>query len=215
MNSSFERYGSWAAMLTGVLSIVYAVLFLIVSKGPDDTGRLLSWVVLGLGGMLSSAAYVVLYQRLRANNESMALWGLLLGIGQSFFTFTNAVTQALLIYNVQNGSLPRAAFDAARAVPQEGDPGGVWAFVVFAAASVVFGQLILKSNTMPKTLGYVAWLNAVLLVLLFVGNVTGTPILVYAAGGLTAVIVTPLYWIWTGRALASQKFKVVSQRAMA
>lgn len=215
MNNSFDRFGGAAAMLTGVLSILYAVFFLIISKAPDDIGRLGSWIILAFGGLVGSAAYVALYQRVRSQNEGLALWGMLLGIGQTFFTFTNAVTQALLIYNLQSGVLPRTAFDAARAVPQAGDPGGVWAFFIFAISSAVFGQLILNGKTLPRNLGYVAWLNAVLLVLLFLGNITGTPLLIYAAGGLTSVIVTPLWWIWTGRALASQKFQVVSQRAMA
>lgn len=215
MDTSFNRFASVAAMLTGVLSILYAVFFLVISKTPEDSGRLISWLILGAGGLLTTAAYVGLYQRLRGHNEGLALWGLLLGLGQGAFSFTNAVSQALLIYNVQSGTLSADAFNAVRQLPQAGDPGGVWAFVVFALASFIFGRLILNSNMLPRTLGYVAWLNAVMLVLLFIGNVTGTALLIYVPGGLTSLVLTPVWWIWVGRSLASQKFTVISERALA
>ena len=214
MKTNFLRFASIAAMATGVLSILYAIFYLFISKSPADTGRLISWLILGLSGILTSAAYVGLFQRTRGTNEGLALWGLVLGIGQSVFTLTNAVQQALLINGVQNGTIPQAAFDAARLLPQSGDPSGVWAFLMFAISSVVFGRLILQTPTLPRPLGYIAWFNAVLLTLLFIGNITGTPLLIYAAGGLTSVIVTPLWWIWAGRAIAKESASEMGTQPM-
>jgi hypothetical protein len=210
MKDSFQRFSSWSAIIVGGLSILYAVYFLLVSKAPDDSGRLNSWLILAASGIFGSAAYVALYQRVRGVSEGYALWGLLLGLAGSAMIVTNGMYQALLIYNLQNGQVAKSAFDAALQVGQPADPKGVWTFFIFAIILLVFGRLILNGASLPRNLGYVAYLNAILLVLLFIGNVFGIPLLIYIPGGLTSVIVTPLWWIWLGRELGKTQ-EVVPQ----
>lgn len=215
MNGNFERFGGLSGMIVGALSLLYAVFFLLVSKGPDDGGRLVSWVILAVSGVFTSAAYVALYLRMRSQSEGYALWGLLLGLAQSAFTLTNGVYQSLLINAALSGQLSKATFDAAQQLPNPGDPKGVWTFVVFAMTSFIFGRLILQSGSLPRNLGYVALLNAILLLLLFIGNVLSLTPLILASGGLTSVIVTPVWWIWLGRELGNQRTAVVRERAPA
>jgi hypothetical protein len=47
----------------------------------------------------------------------------------------------------------------------------------------------------------VLFLIAALLVVLFFGDVFDSVPVILVAGGLTAVFVTPAWWIWTGRTL--------------
>ena len=60
MNNSFLRFGATAAILTGILSILYAVFFLFVSRVSEITGILASWIILGGTGFFAAAAYVAL-----------------------------------------------------------------------------------------------------------------------------------------------------------
>jgi hypothetical protein len=52
--------------------------------------------------------------------------------------------------------------------------------------------------SLPRNLGYLALLNSVLLVVLFFANVFGSLPLILLSGGLSSVIVTPVWWIWLG-----------------
>jgi hypothetical protein len=74
----------------------------------------------------------------------------------------------------------------------------------------VFGRLILRGATLPKNLGYIALFNALLLVVLFLANVFASLPLILLSGGLSSVIVTPLWWVWLGRELQGE---VATERA--
>lgn len=198
MKSSLGAWGGWSAIGVGVLSVLYAVFYLVVSQSPDDTGRLISWAILALSGILTSVAYVALYERLKKAGEGFALWAMALGVAQSALTLINGVYQAILISSVQSGELSKAAFDAARALPAPADPKGAATFLIFAISSYLFGRLILGGNTLPRNLGYVGLVNSVLLLLLFLGNLLNAMPLILGSGGLTAIIVTPVWWIGLG-----------------
>jgi hypothetical protein len=208
MKDSFNRFGGACAIVVGVLSILYAAFYLGVQPVAPFAGALVAWLILAASGILGSAAYVALYQRTRAASEGYALFGLVLGIIQSAATLLNAVNQAVYVLNPPSDRVLTAV---------SLDPKGVGAFLVFAVASVVFGWLIVRGAMLPRNLGYVAYLNSVLLTLLFLSNVFGTTTLLLASGGLTSVIVTPLWWIWLGRELrreaATQRSEMQPQPA--
>lgn len=195
MNDSFNRLTGVFAILLGIGSIVYAVLFLIVGKEQGDFGKTGSWIVLAINGLFASAAYVALYLRTRRAAEGFALWGLLLGLAQSAGTMANGVFQATLGTAVQNGD------PFARGALSQVDPKGLATFMIFGVCSLIFGWIITQSEVMPKRLGYVGIFNAILLTLLFIGNVFNSVPLILGPGGLTALVVTPVWWIWVGREL--------------
>jgi hypothetical protein len=58
-----------------------------------------------------------------------------------------------------------------------------------------------RGGRLPRTLGYLAIVNAVLLITLFFATATGMQTLILLSGGLTSVIVGPVFWIWLGREL--------------
>jgi hypothetical protein len=86
MNDSFNKFGGTSAIIVGVLSILYAIFYLIVKPQAPFVGELVSWLILAASGIFSLAAYVALYQRTRGASEGYALYGLLFGIVQSMAT---------------------------------------------------------------------------------------------------------------------------------
>jgi hypothetical protein len=194
VEDSFGRFAGACAILAGAGSLIYAVFFFIIGRQAGDFGKSASWIVLALNGLFVSAAYVGLHQRLRGVSPGLALWGLLLGLVQSSAMMANGVYQAVFGRNPPADSLGRG-------LPSWVDPKGLGTFLIFGIASLVFARLILASGSLPRRLAYLGFLNAALLVILFFGNVFDSVPVILVAGGLTAVFITPAWWIWTGRTL--------------
>jgi hypothetical protein len=201
MNRSFERFGGLSAMIVGALSILYAVFYLVIARQNEAVGTLGSWIILALSGVFSSAAFVALYQRLRPASEGFALWGLVLGLFSSFATLTHGVYQALLLAVAPAGEAQRAAIELVRMAPSQIDPAGLGTFGVIGLASLVTGMIIIVGGRLPRTLGYVAVANAILLIALFFASAANAQTLILITGGLTSVIIGPIFWIWLGREL--------------
>lgn len=194
MNLRYERFGGVCAVLLGVGSLLYAIFFLVIGRQAGDFGKSGSWIILALNGLLATAAYVALYERTSRAEPGFPLWGLLLGFGQGVAMMANGVYQA--VFGRQPTGDPLA-----RGVPSWADPKGLGTFLIFGIASVVFARIFLVTGALPRRLGYVGLVNGILLVVLFFGNVFDSVPVILVAGGLTAVIVTPLWWILIGRAL--------------
>jgi hypothetical protein len=199
MGDSFDRFGGISAIIVGLLSILYAIFFLIIARQAEYLGSYGSWLILAASGIFSSAAYVALYQRLRSAGEGHALWALLLGAMASFATLVHGAYEALAL------SASRAAAGPGEAVVRHGlsevDPSGLAAFFVVGLVSFIFSWLIVRSNLLPKNLGYLGLFNALLLVILFFASTGGAQQLILISGGLTSVIVSPIWWIWLGTRL--------------
>lgn len=202
MNRSFTRFGGLSAMIVGALSILYAVFYLVIAQQNGALGTLGSWIILSLSGIFSSAALVALYERLHPASEGFALWGLTLGLFSSFATLMHGAYQALLLIALPSaGQNQQAAIELVRMVPSQLDPAGLGTFGLIGLASLVTGILILSSDRLPRALGYLAVANAVLLILLFFASAANAQTLILISGGLTSVILGPIYWIWLGREL--------------
>jgi hypothetical protein len=110
----------------------------------------------------------------------------------------------------------RAAIMAARMVPSQVDPAGLASFFLVGIAAFVFGWLIVRGGALPRALGYVGMLNAALLVILFFASASNAQTLILISGGLTSVIVGPVWWVWlglnlrTGPALAAMPQRATS-----
>jgi len=202
MNRSFERFGGLSAMLVGALSILYAVFFLVIARQNESLGTTGSWVILAVSGIFSSAAFVALYQRLRPAAEGFALWGLALGLFSSFATLMHGAYQALSLMTLASaGAEQREAIELVRMTPSQLDPAGLGTFGVIGLASLVTGLIIIVGGRLPRMLGYLAVGNAVLLITLFFASAANAQTLVLLSGGLTSVIVGPIFWLWLGREL--------------
>ena len=186
MKDGFSRFGGLGAILVGVLSILYAIFFLVIAKRAEFVGTFGSWVILAASGIFSSAAYVALYGRVRSASEAAALWALLLGVASSFASLMHGGYEALLV-GQGTGQLP-----------SEVDPRGLASFFVVGLVAFVFGWLITRGNALPKALGYLGMFNALLLLVLYFATVAGAQTLILISGGLTSILVGPIWWIWLG-----------------
>lgn len=195
MEASFQRFGSVSAMLVGILSIGYAVFFLFLSRASEYVGILGSWIILGGTAFFAIAAYVALYQRLNGRAPGFALLALLLGALAGFAMLQHGAFEAINIF--RSGSV-----QSATGAPSQVDAAGLASFGVVGVAAFLYSWLFVRTGELPRTLGYVGIVNAFLLVVLFFATVVGSQPLILLSGGLTSVIVGPIWWIWVGRSLA-------------
>lgn len=189
-----SSFGSMAAILAGVFSILYAIFFLFISRSAPYVGILGSWVILGVSGLVAVAAYVALYLRYKEASPGYSLYALLLGAISAYVMIQHGGFEAIDLVRrgaVEGGSTASSQIDAA----------GLASFGVAGIVAFIWGYHILRFGMLPRNLGYVAIVNAILLVVLFLATVFGSQTLILISGGLTSVIVGPLFWIWLGLSL--------------
>jgi hypothetical protein len=195
-SATYERFGATCAILAGIAGFLYAVAFIIISQNQPAQGALLSALFLLLLGLVSSGAQVAVYGRLREVDPLFALWALILAMVGAF------------------GSAVHGGFDLANALnppattmgdlPNPVDPRGLLTFGVGGLALFVNSWLIVGSGRLPRWLGYLGFLSAALLVILYLGRLTvlsaSNPIILYPAL-LNGFIVNPIWYIWLGISL--------------
>jgi hypothetical protein len=187
----FNKIGGYSAIIVGVLSILYAIFYLIISRQSEALGITGSWLILEASGIFSSAAYVGLYGRVRSTNEGLALWALLLGVMASFATLVHGGYEAHVVG--QASSLSQV------------DPNGLATFGVVGLVSLLFSWLVVRGGGLAKNFGYLGIFNALLLIVLYFATVAGSMPIILLSGGLTSVIIGPIWWIWLGLQLIREK----------
>ena len=178
------------ALLVGIIGLLYGIAFVILQN------ILLSGLFLMLGGLLSTVALLALYYRLREADAAFALLALLLGI-------TGAVGSAIHGgYDLANAIHPLSSAAGAD-LPNPVDPRGLLTFGLAGVALLIGGWLIVKGGgvQLPKGLGYLAFLAAVLLVVLYVGRLVifdPTSPLIVVPALLSGFLVNPILYLWLG-----------------
>jgi hypothetical protein len=191
-STAYERFAGGSAILTGIAGFLYAVAFIVLR----DT--LLSALFLLLNGLLSTAALVAVYRRLRATDADFALWALLLGlVGGLGATIHGG-------YDLANALNPSDAAASAVALPSAIDPRGLLTFGMAGISLFVVAWLIRRGRHLPIGLSYLGYLSALLLIILYVGRLVilnpGHPIILGPAL-LNGFLVTPAWYIWLGMVL--------------
>jgi hypothetical protein len=191
MSPTFQRFAGISAVLVGVGGLVYGVLFGAIVYGAGR-GLILTWLTLGLvGAALATPVAVALYLRLRDTDRAFALLALLFG-------FVAALGQ------LENSSLA-LAISVGDLVGESSDPAGHFRFGLLGLSLSIVGYLILRGGAFPKGLGYVALAGGILLVLTYVGRVTGVidPATEFTVipPVLYGVVIHPVFYVWLGRLL--------------
>jgi hypothetical protein len=200
--TSFARFGGLCALLAGVGGLCYSISFVIISKSAPDLSNILSPLFLLLGGLLSSAVLVAIYQRLRETEATFALWALLLGtvaaLGSAMhggYDLANAINPPALSSSFQTDL---------NALPSQVDPRGLLTFGVTGIAFLAFAWLIVRGGQFPKGLGYLGYALAILLIIVYLGRLIllqpSNPFLL-ASAALTGFILAPIWYIWLGLVL--------------
>jgi hypothetical protein len=205
MNTTAQRLGGYSAVLVGILSILYAILYLIVSRNAPEIGINGSWIVLAVSGIFSSAAFVALYGQTREMSPGFALWAVLLGVFASMATLAHGGYESGLIRAAAQGDPAlQTQVGLLQQAPSQIDPSGLFAFLVTGIATFVFSYLIEQNRKFPQALGYLGMLNGVVLVILYFATANQIQTLILVSGGLTSVILGPIWWIWLGLVLVRQ-----------
>jgi hypothetical protein len=192
MRPSFERFAGACALLTGTTSFLYALAFVIVQN------VLLSALFLMMVGLLSSPVLVAIYYRLRETSAPFALWALVLGIAGALGSAVHGG------YDLANTINPSGL--ASTKLPNPIDPRGLLTFGVAGVALFIVGWLIMRGGRFPRGLGYLAYLSAVLLVVLYLGRlivVDPTSPVILLPALLNGFIVNPALYILVGLVLLS------------
>jgi hypothetical protein len=195
MDRAFERFAGACAIAVGAGGVAYAITFVIVVSG--NAGRGVGAANAGfllLGGLLSTAVLVAVYRRVQPTSPSLALWALLLGvIGAAGATIHGGFELAYFVKPPVSGT--RGVF----ASPI--DPRGLLTFAVTAIAIFAIAWLIVHGGSFPKRLGYLGYVSATLLMVLYLGRLVilnpKNPLLLISAV-LAGFVVNPAWYVWLG-----------------
>jgi hypothetical protein len=191
MTRIFDRFAGACAILVGLGGIAYGLLFGWIVLGASR-GVAIAWLTIGLlGALLTTVVSVALYYRLRATDRGFALLALLLGLAASLGQVENSAI-----------GLGGALAPAIGAEGAPSDPFGVFRFGLSGVALFIVGWLIVRGGALPRGLGYLAQFGGFLLVLVYLGRLTGVidpadritvlPPLLYG------VVVHPIFYVWLG-----------------
>jgi len=188
-SAPFERFAGVCAVLAGVSGFLYAVAFVVLQ---DELSSALFLMVVGL---LTSVALLAVYERLRETDASFALLALVLGTAGSLGSAVHGG------YDLANAINPPSSMPD---LPNPVDPRGLLTFGVAGAALFVVGWLIVRGGQFPRGLGYLAYLSAVLLVILYLARlivIDATNPLILAPALLNGFLINPIFYVWLGLAL--------------
>jgi hypothetical protein len=196
-SASYERFAGVCAILTGVVGLVYSVAFVVLKI------QTLYSVCLLLGGLLGSAALIAVYGRLRQTDASFALWALLLGIAGALGSAVHAAHDLAVALHPPTIQLE---IDAARVVgaanlPNAADPRGFLTFGVAGLGLLVIAWLMLKGSHFPRGLGYLGYVLAALLIVLYLARLIvldATSPLILAPAALAGFLANPIFYVWLG-----------------
>ena len=184
---SFERFSGGCSFLASVVGFLYALSFVVLRSDVVTALSLL------LGGLLSSSALVALYGRLRGTDAGYALWGVLLGlVGDGGAVIHGGYDLANALHPPTNPNLD---------LPSQIDPRGLLTFGVTGLGLFVLAALIVRGGALPKTLGYLGFILAVLLIVLYLGRLIilepSHPFVLVPAL-VTGFVLNPAWYLWLG-----------------
>ena len=193
---SAVRFGPLCAVSAGLLSLGYSISFSLYLDTPSRGTAYANALLLLAGGLISTAAFTVLYERLRESDPALALWGFILALAGALGAALHGG------YDLANLANPPKTLPTD--VPSSVDPRGLGTFALTGLALAAVGVLILRGRQLPRGLGQLAFLAAALLVFVYVGRLVilnpKSPGLL-AAAVASGYVVNPVWFCWLGLAL--------------
>jgi hypothetical protein len=182
-----SRLTGLAAIATAIAGLAYAVSF-VVLKDP-----LLSALFLLLGGVLATPVLVTVRERLRDAAPVAVDSAIVLGLAGVLGSALHGG------YDLANALHPAAAVNPD--LPNPVDPRGLLTFGLTGIALITLGVVIARGGRLPRWLGYLACLDGVLLVLLYLGRliiVDPANLLIVIPALVTGFLLNPLWYAWLG-----------------
>ena len=186
----FDRYASLAAMAAGFVGLLYSISFVVLQNG------LLSALCLLLGGLLSLAALVGLFQHLAPVDSSSAALGLILAAVSALGAAIHGG------YDLANAiHAPGELTGAVANLPNPIDPRGMLTFGVAGLAVLLAGLLMRGSPRFGRGFTALTFTLGVLLIIVYLGRLvvlTASSPLVLLPAAVTGFIVNPAWYLWLG-----------------
>jgi hypothetical protein len=169
-----------------------------MGRAPE-LGVLLSSLFLMLGGLLSSAALVAVFNLVCETNPAPAIWGVLLAILGTLGSVIHGGYDLANAIHPPESNIPSLAN-----LPSQIDPRGLLTFGVAGIGLFVLSWLIRQNDHLPKGLGTLGYVLAVLLVVIYLGRLIilspSNPVVAVLIV-VTGFVVNPAWYIWLGLAL--------------
>lgn len=192
----FDRLAGWLAIVVGIGGLVFGGLFVWIMVGAPQFVRVTWFLLLLLGGLLTTGVYVGVYRWLREGEPALALWALVLTLAGALGGILHGAYQ--LAVTVE-GTVGLAGADP------EVVTGGVLRYGVGGVGLLILGGLIARSERFPRGLGSVGMAAGVLLIILYAGRLSGlvdpAERLTQIVPALYGVVVHPVFFVWLGRSL--------------
>jgi hypothetical protein len=193
MSARFERLAGYCALFVGLGALVYAILFITIVEGNEETEP---WfAILMIGAITTVPVVVALYCRFAEFDQGLALTALALGLfGALGGILHGGYELAVLITppETELGIYPGP----------EGVAKGVLRYLVAGLALLLVAWLVWASGLLPRGIAYLAALGGALLVFIYIGRlfdfitpgdyVSLIPPIVYG------FLVHPLLYGWIG-----------------
>jgi hypothetical protein len=210
-STSYKRFAGLCAILAGLAGFLYAVAFIIIARSAPALGGLLSSLFLLLSGLLASAALVALYYRVSETDAPLALWALLLMLTGALGSAIHGGYDLANYINPPPTNVPGLAD-----LPSQIDPRGLLTFGVAGMGLFVVAWLIERGRAFPRGLGYLGYLSAALLVVLYLGRLIvlqATSPIILVPALVNGFVVNPIWYIWLGTTLWRGESKQIAYKA--
>jgi hypothetical protein len=197
MTDLYRRFAGLAALATAAAGMVFTVTFAIAVREGDRWALWASSIALVAGGLAAIPVIVALAEQLGAREPQFARVGLVLGLAASLGTALHgAWDTAVLAHPVRDTDVPSYA-----------DPRGFATFALTALAFLVFGWLVVRGTDIPRYVGRLALLAAVLLLVVYFGRLIvlnpKRPVIKWVAV-VSGLVVSPAFYIAYGRFLLTR-----------
>jgi hypothetical protein len=189
-SAAYERFAGAAAILTGLVGLVYSVAFVVLKSVPLQS---VSLVALGLLGV---AALIGVYEIVKTNEPSFAMLALILGIAGSLGSAIHGG------FDLSNALHPPAQLNLD--MPSAIDPRGMLTFGVMGLGLWVIAWLMLRGTQFPRGLAYLGYLTAALLIVVYLARLIvldATSLLVVVPALMVGFLASPIWYIWLGVSL--------------
>jgi hypothetical protein len=213
---SFRRAGAAGALGLAVLSVLYAVAFLIItpsdqrsddvgkffrSFADDPTGRQLANVCFLLAGICGTFAVIALAEQLRPAGRLWASWAAIVGVIANLAGSAHGLwnlSRLHLLSELYSNPDNRVAVDVVYRQPSPVDPVAFFRFAIGGGVALVLALLILRTSSLPRKLGWVGIALGADTIVLFAASWADVSALTLASGGIASLILLPAFWVWAG-----------------
>jgi hypothetical protein len=193
---AFERLAGVAALGVAAGGFAYSVAFVVSLDNDARFWLYVQSLCLLVGGVLATAVFVALYERLRVVDAAFALWALVLGVVGALGSGLHGG------YDLANLANPPETSTAG--LPSQVDPRGLGTFALTGLALLVVSWLMLRGGGFPRLLAYLGLLAAALLLWVYIGRLTildpeSAGVLPFAV--VLGFLVNPAWYAWVGLSL--------------